>query len=151
MMNEAAIRDALLEHWKYDGIDTDRSHEIYHEDAILEFPQSGERFVGKPNFLVWRKTYPAKVDFRVRRISHDGELWVAENLISYDGSPWMFTVSILHFRGDKIAKERIYVMEGFGPAPARAQWAQLFDPLEAITPDDWREDSSTMTLERRGE
>jgi hypothetical protein len=94
--------DQVRRYFEYAGADVDRAHEIYHDDAILEFPQSGERFVGKPNFLVWRKTYPAKLDFRVRRISHDGELWVAENLISYDGSPWMYTVSILHFRGEKI-------------------------------------------------
>ena len=74
-----------------------------HDDAVLEFPQSGERFVGKENFLTWRKQYPADLDFRMRRITHDGDLWVAENLISYDGSPWMFTVSILQLRGDKIA------------------------------------------------
>ena len=138
-MDETAIRDGLMRHWKFEGIDYDKSHEIYHDDAILEFPQSGERFVGKQNFLTWRRNYPAKLDFRIRRISHDGELWAVENLISYDGSPWMFTVSILHFRDDKIARERLYVMEGFEAAPWRAEWAEMFDPLQAITPPEWRE------------
>lgn len=138
-MDGAVIREALIRHWKYEGIDFDRSHEIYHEDAVLEFPQSGERFVGKQNFLTWRRQYPAKLDFRIRRISHSGDLWVTENLISYDGAPWMFTVNILEFRDDKIAHERLYVFEGFDPAPGRAPWAQMFDPLEAITPADWRE------------
>jgi hypothetical protein len=137
-VNESRIRDGLLRHWRFEGIDYDKSHEIYHDDAVLEFPQSGERFVGKSSFLEWRKKYPAKLDFRIRRISHGGELWVAENLISYDGSPWMFTVNVLQFRGDRIAHERLYVLEGFEPAPWRAPWAETFDPLEAMTPSDWR-------------
>ena len=137
-MDDSAIRDGLLRHWRFEGTDYDKSHEIYHDDATLEFPQSGERFVGKERFLTWRKKYPAKLDFRVRRISHSGNLWVTENLISYDGSPWMFTVNILTFRGDKIAHERLYVLEGFEAAPWRAEWAERFDPLEAITPSDWR-------------
>lgn len=137
-MDEAIIRDGLMRHWKFEGIDYDKSHEIYHEDAVLEFPQSGERFVGRQRFLTWRRKYPAKLDFRIRRISHAGDLWVAENLISYDGSPWMFTVNILHFRGDKVAHERLYVMEGFEAAPWRAEWAETFDPLAGVPPDEWR-------------
>jgi hypothetical protein len=144
-MDEATIREALIRHWRWEGIDYDKSHEIYHDDAVLEFPQSGERFVGKANFLTWRKKYPAKLEFRIRRISHDGELWVTENLISYDGSPWMFTINILRFRGDRIAHERLYVVEGFGAAESRAGWAERFDPLEAITPDDWRVDAEAAS------
>jgi hypothetical protein len=74
-MDEAVIRDGLVRHWRYEGIDYDKSHEIYRDDAILEFPQSGERFVGKQSFLTWRKKVPANLDFRIRRISHHGDLW----------------------------------------------------------------------------
>jgi hypothetical protein len=137
--DETVIREALFRHWKFAGIDEDKANEIYRDDAILELPQSGERFVGKQNFLTWRKKYPAQLDFRIRRISHAGDLWVAENLISYDGSPWMFAVTILHFRDDRIAHERLYVFEGFEAAPWRSEWAETFDPLNAITPADWRE------------
>lgn len=136
--NEQAIREALLRHWKFAGVDEDQSGAIYHDDAILEFPQSGERFSGVQNFQTWRKQYPAKLDFRVRRVTHDGGLWVVENLIRYDGGPWMFTVSILQFRGTKVAHERIYVTEGWDAAEWRQPWVERFDPLEAITPDDWR-------------
>jgi hypothetical protein len=135
---ESAIRDALIEHWKYAGIDEHRSGQIYHDDAVLEFPQSGERFVGVDNFQTWRKKYPAKLDFRIRRIAHEGQLWVVENLISYDGGPWMFTVNILEIRGAKVAHERIYIMEGWDAADWRTEWAQRFDPHEGITPDEWR-------------
>ena len=138
-MNEIAIREALIRHWQFAGVDEDKAHEIYHDDAILEFPQSGERFVGKQSFLTWRKKYPAKLDFRIRRLNHAGDLWIAENLISYDGAAWMFTVNILLFRGDKIAHERGYVFEGFEAASWRSEWAEKFDPLDAITPAEWRQ------------
>ena len=138
-MSESAIRDALIEHWKYSGIDEFKASEIYHDDAVLEFPQSGERFVGVNNFRTWRDKYPAKLDFRIRRITHNGSLWVVENLISYDGGPWMFTVSILEFREGKVARERIYIMDGWDAAQSRAEWAERFDPTEAITPAEWRD------------
>ena len=138
-MDDAAIRKGLVRHWEYEGRDYDKSHEIYHDDAVLEFPQSGERFIGKESFLTWRKQYPAKLDFRIRRITGRGELWVTENLISYDGSPWMFTVNVLQFRGDKIAREYLYVMEGFEPAEWRGPWATRFDPLASVLPHEWQE------------
>lgn len=137
-MDEAVILDRLRDHWQFAGVDEDKAHEIYHDDAVLELPQSGERFVGKQSFLTWRRTYPAKLDFKIRRISHDGDLWVAENLVSYDGSPYQFVVYILQFRGDKIAHERVYVFEGFEAPEWRAEWAETFDPLEAKSPQDWR-------------
>lgn len=137
-MDKSEIREALLDHWRTAGIDEEASHAIYHDDAVLEFPQSGERFIGKQNFQAWRKNYPAKLDFRVRRITNSGDLWVCEGLISYDRSPWSFSVSIMQFRDDRVSHERIYVTEGWDAAPWRAEWAQQFDPFEAITPSDWR-------------
>jgi hypothetical protein len=136
-MTDEAIRSALVRHWAFEGKDYDRSHEIYHDDAILEFPQSGERFVGKDAFLTWRRKYPAEIRFRLRRISHAGDLWVTENLISYDGSPWMFTTNLLRFRGERIAHEALYVFEGFPPAEFRAEFSTSFDPLASIDPAEW--------------
>lgn len=148
-MDDDSIRDALIEHWRWAGIDEDRSHAIYHEDAVLEFPQSGERFVGRDRFLAWRKQYPARLDFRVRRIDHEGAMWVVENLISYDGPPWMFTVSILRFRGARVAHERIYITDGFPPADWRTPWVEAFDALEAMTPDDWRAGATAAAEDHR--
>ena len=134
---DAAVREALVRHWEFEGLDYDKSHEIYHDDAVLEFPQSGERFIGKTNFLTWRKRYPANLQFRIRRITGRDDLWVVEYLISYDGSPWMFTVNIARFRDGKIATEAIYIMEGFEAAQWRAEWATRFDPLASVAPADW--------------
>ncbi len=122
MLDETNLQAALERHWEYSGKDEDISHEIYHDDAVLEFPQSGERFEGVENFREWRRQYPAHLDFRIRRIRHDGDLVVAENLISYDGAPWMFAVNIMEFRGDKVAHERIYIMDGWDAAEWRSPW-----------------------------
>jgi len=122
ILDATTLRAALERHWEHAGKDEDISHEIYHDDAVLEFPQSGERFEGLENFREWRRQYPAHLDFRIRRIKHDGDLVVAENLISYDGAPWMFAVNILEFRGDKVANERIYIADGWEAAEWRSRW-----------------------------
>ncbi len=137
--DEATTRAELVRHWDYEGVDFDKSHEIYHDDAILEFPQSGERFVGKNSFLTWRRKYPAKLDFRIRRFTNRDDLWVTENLITYDGGEPMFTLNILQFRDDRIAREYIYVLEGFDAADWRSEWSTPFDRLASVAPTEWRE------------
>lgn len=121
-MDEAAVRAKLERHWEYSGRDADIENEIYHEDAVLEFPQSGERFVGVANFREWRRIYPTRFRFRFRRWTGSGDLWVTENSISYDGGPWQPTVNILEFRGEKVAHERIYITEPWEAAEWRAPW-----------------------------
>jgi ketosteroid isomerase-like protein len=122
MLEEADLMQALRRHWEYSGKDEDIAHEIYHDDAVLEFPQSGERFEGVENFREWRRRYPANLRFHTRRITHRADLVVVENLISYDGAPWMFTVSLLEFRDDRVAHERIYIMDAWDAAEWRTPW-----------------------------
>ena len=121
-MDEEALTAALKRHWDYGGTDQDIAHEIYHDDAVLEFPQSGERFEGVENFREWRRQYPAALKFHTRRITHRDDLVVVENLISYDGQPWTFTVNVMEFRDDRVAHERIYIMDGWEPAVWREPW-----------------------------
>ena len=122
MLNDRDVRAALERHWEFSGSDEDLSHQIYHEDAVLEFPQSGERFEGVENFREWRRQYPADLKFHLRRINHRDDLVVTEYLISYNSAPWMFVVSIMQFRGDLVAHERIYIMDGWDAAEWRAPW-----------------------------
>lgn len=122
MLDDADLMDALRRHWDHSGIDEDVAHEIYHDDAVLEFPQSGERFEGVQNFREWRRQYPAKLKFHTRRITHRDDLVVFENLISYDGGPWMYTVNLLEFRDNRFAHERIYIMDGWDAAEWRTPW-----------------------------
>jgi hypothetical protein len=122
VVDEEALTAALKRHWDYGGTDQDIAHEIYHDDAVLEFPQSGERFEGVENFREWRRQYPAALKFHTRRITHLDDLVVVENLISYDGQPWTFTVNVMEFREDRVAHERIYIMDGWEAAVWREPW-----------------------------
>jgi len=122
MLDEAALLQTLRRHWEYPNEDEDSAHEIYRDDAVLEFPQSGERFEGVQNFRGWRRQYPAKLEFHLRRINQHEDLVVTEYMISHNGAPWLFTVSIMEFQDDRVAHERIYVTEGWEPAEWRAPW-----------------------------
>ena len=97
---------------------------FYHEDAVLEFPQSGEWFRGKENIQGWRQQYPMKLDFHPREIRGGGDLWVAETVLTYDGANPINVVKIMQFDGDKIARETLYFADPF-PAPDwRKPWAE---------------------------
>jgi hypothetical protein len=67
-MDDGDRRAKIERYLEYGGIDQDISHEIYHDDAVLEFPQSGERFEGVENFREWRRRYPADVEFELREL-----------------------------------------------------------------------------------
>ena len=122
-MEEAAVRKALDHYLSHSAAgDEATAHEIYLEDAVLEFPQSGERFEGVGNFLPWRQQYPAQVEYEVQRVRGSGDVWMAELLIRYDGGTWNHGIDILEFRGDKVAAESIYVAEGWDAPAWRAQW-----------------------------
>ena len=121
-MDEATVRALFARHWEFAGSDQDIAHEIYHDDAILEFPQSGERFVGVENFREWRRMYPAVLAFEIREIRGGGDLWVAENSISYDGGPWNLSVNILEFRDGKVVRETIYITQAWEAPAWRDPW-----------------------------
>jgi ketosteroid isomerase-like protein len=120
-MDAATVR-AMLEQQFDDAGDPVRSHEMYREDAVLEFPQSGERFEGVENFREWRSQYPVETKFEFGEIRGAGDLWVVELTVTYDQGPKNFGVSILEFRDGKIARETIYVTEGFEAPEWRARW-----------------------------
>ncbi|HEX6584982.1 MAG TPA: nuclear transport factor 2 family protein [Thermoleophilaceae bacterium] len=121
-MDESTVRAMFEQQFEYAHSDPDIAHEMYHDDAVLEFPQSGERFVGVENFREWRSNYPASTTFEFREIRGRDDLWVAEISISYDQGPWNLGVSILELRGDRIARESIYVTQGWEAPEWRAQW-----------------------------
>ncbi len=122
MADQAARLEVVRRYWEYAGADVDRAGEIYHEDAVLEFPQSGERFEGVAGFTEWRSQYPAEVSYRVRRVTARDDLVVVEVSVTYDGAAEMYGVQLLEFRDDRVARERIYVMEGWEAPEWRAPW-----------------------------
>ena len=123
-MEDQEIRAALDRHWAAsDASDFDGEHEIYREDALLEYPQSGERIRGRRNILSSRAAQPNRKRFAVRRIIGAGGLWVTEYVLTYDGRP-SYTVSIMEFRDGKVARETQYFADPFEPGPSRAQWVE---------------------------
>ena len=124
---DQATRAALDRHWAAsDANDFETEHLIYHEDAVLDYPQSGERTRGRHNIQAQRSSQPNKKRFTVRRIVGSGDLWVTEFVLTYDGKP-SYTVSIMEFRGDKVARETQYFADPF-PAPAsRAHLVERMD------------------------
>jgi ketosteroid isomerase-like protein len=123
-MRAQEIRAALDRHWTAsDANDFETEHDIYLEDAVLEYPQSGERIRGRRNIQTTRTTQPSKKRFAVRRIIGSGDLWVTEYILTYDGRP-SYTVSVMEFSGDKVARETQYFADPFAPGPSRAQWVE---------------------------
>ncbi len=104
-MDENEIRKALNLHWAAsDANDFDVEHDIYREDALLEYPQSGERIRGRHNIQASRVAQPNSKRFTVRRIVGAGDLWVTEFILSYDGRP-SYSVSVMEFLDGKVARE----------------------------------------------
>jgi SnoaL-like domain len=126
MANETRVRAVVERASEFAGADVERAEELYNADAVLEFPQTGERFVGRDTFTEWRSQHPVSLDdiqFRVVRVTARDDFAAVEILISWDrGATWKHGVSLLDFAGDKISHERIYVVES-SPAPEwRAKW-----------------------------
>ena len=123
-MDDLKTRAALDRHWAAsDADDFEREHEIYREDAMLDYPQSGERIRGRRNIQSSRAAQPNRKRFTVRRIVGAGDLWVTEYVIDYDGRP-SFTVSIMEFLGERVVRETQYFGDPFEPGPSRAQWVE---------------------------
>ena len=118
-MDESAIRTLLAQHWA-----APTSGDIYVEDVICDFPQSGERIRGRTNLVAQRSAQPDSPRVsKVLRITGSGGVWVSEVVITYDGKPWD-TVNIHEFQGDKIFHETQYFSQPFAPAAWRAQWVE---------------------------
>ena len=123
-MEDREIRAALDAHWAAsDASAFELEHQIYREDAVLEYPQSGERIRGRGNIQASRVAQPNAKRFKVRRIVGAGDLWVTEFILAYDGRP-SYTVSVMEFRDGKVARETQYFADPFEPGPSRAQWVE---------------------------
>ena len=121
------IRAALDQHWAAsDASDFETEHLIYHEDAVLDYPQSGERTRGRRNIQAQRSSQPNKKRFTIRRIIGSGDFWVTEYVLTYDGKP-SYTVSIMEFRGDKVARETQYFADPFEAPASRANLVERMD------------------------
>jgi len=124
-MDDRSVRAALERHWQAsDANDFEAEHAIYREDAVLDYPQSGERIRGRSNIRESRRLQPNDKRFAVRRILGAGALWITEFTLRYDGRP-SYAVSIMEFRDGLVAHETQYFAERFDPGPSRAHLVEL--------------------------
>jgi hypothetical protein len=137
-MIEATARAMIEAHFAASSIgapggapedDVARASEIYADDAVVEWPQGGERIRGRTNIIAFRSTYPARQEFEVHRITGCHDLWVNEYTIRYDDEPVM-AVGLMEFRDGKVVRERIYFGDSWEPPAWRARWVERFDPRD---------------------
>jgi hypothetical protein len=116
--------------------------DLYHADAIQEFPQSGERVVGLANILSIVQNYPGAPSTELRRSSGTGDrfvmngmmmptrirglgdVWVVEASMDYEAAGVFEFVAVLDFRGDKIMHEVAYFAARSDPPEWRSQWVE---------------------------
>jgi hypothetical protein len=124
-MEQDQCRKALDAHWRASANgNLDAEHEIYSDDCMCDYPQSGERILGRKNLQALRGHHPLKPSgFEVRRIVGQDNLWVTEYQIQYMGR-CSFTVSIMEFRGGKVVQETQYFADGFDAPEWRRQWVE---------------------------
>jgi hypothetical protein len=126
-MGDDEVRAALRRHWAAsDTNDFDTEHQIYRADAVLDYPQSGERIRSRANIEASRVAQPNRKHFTVRRMVGAGDLWISELVMTYDAQPY-YVVSIMEFEGAEVVHETQYFSDPFEPGPSRAQWVERME------------------------
>jgi hypothetical protein len=126
------LEAALRQHWAASAAGNQNiEHEIYDEQVICDYPQSGERIRGRQNLQNLRSHHPGKpAGFKIRRLLGFGKLWLTEYTINYQGRPF-YTISIMEFENGKVVHETQYFAEPFDAPGWRAQWVEQIRPDRA--------------------
>jgi hypothetical protein len=133
-MSDQEIGAALNQHWSASNSgDFITEHDIYHDDAVLDYPQSRERILGRRNIQASRMAQPNKKLFSVHRILGGADLWVSELVMTYDAKPY-YTVSIMEFRGLQISHETQYFADPFEAGESRRRWVVSMDDPKTRVP-----------------
>ncbi len=102
-------RASLDRHWKaVEAGAVEAASRLYCEDAVLEFPQSGERLEGADAIRGRFDATGAPAGFRLRATLGQEDLWVSD-YFSRRGDRLELTVSVMEFRDGKVARETRYV------------------------------------------
>lgn len=122
-MEDEQIREALSLHWQASAAgDLAKEHAIYADRVICDYPQSGERIVGRNNLQALRSHHPGKPSgFEVSRMIGTGDLWITEYVIIYH-TQRVYTVSIMEFQQQKVVHETQYFADPFEAPMWRRQW-----------------------------
>jgi hypothetical protein len=110
--------------------------EMYADDVVQEWPQSGERIRGKQNIMAVNENYPTgsgtNPSAKLRRILKPGEAWVIESVIDYgDGVP-VSAISIIETNAQgMVVKQTDYFANPFEAPEWRKQWVEQMEPMGA--------------------
>ena len=117
--NRQVIQDLIA---AINARDLDRFHAQFAVEAVMEYPQSGERIVGDVNRRGMYAAFPSLPTLTPRRLIATGDMVVAE--VDYHGGGDYLAVLMFRLRDGLIIYEIAYWAQPF-PAPAsRAQWVE---------------------------
>ena len=123
-MSEQQNRDALERYFEdFERRDLDAFAELFHDDYVEEYPQSGERIRGKQNARAVNENYPGLPSLINRSYNISGNLGVMEMTLEYDGDR-VHACEIVEFEEGKIKRARTYFAEPFEAPQWRAQWVE---------------------------
>jgi hypothetical protein len=123
--HESQIREVLKRHWAASAAgDSDAEHDIYADEVTCDYPQSGERILGRSNLQALRSHHPGRpAGFNVRRILGRQDLWITEYTIMYQEHATC-AISIMEFRSGQVVHETQYFADPFEAPAWRKQWVQ---------------------------
>jgi ketosteroid isomerase-like protein len=98
--------------------------ELFHDDAVMEYPQSGERIVGAENRRGVYGNFPGLPSISPRELRAVGDLVVAEATLTYGGEARYESVFVFELRDGRIARETAYWSEPFEAPDWRSQWVE---------------------------
>jgi ketosteroid isomerase-like protein len=125
-MDERDARQVAEAVWRALGAGAwDAASGLLHDDFVQEWPQSGERIVGRDNAIAINQNFPGGLPtMRFRRTLAGGDLVVLEVELTYgDGSRYL-GVSVIELRDGKVVKETDYFAQPFQAPQWRAQWVE---------------------------
>lgn len=133
-MGEEENRKAIERGWGQaaEAGDMRQLEDLLHEDAVQEWPQSGERIRGKKNIKAINDNYPGMPAAKLRRISVGGDLVVAELFLNYGGRA-VNLCSILEMKDGKVIKQTDYFGDAFEAPEWRKQWVEKMEPAETAS------------------
>jgi len=137
-MNNDEMAARIRDLYTFNDMDafTKAQHEMSAEDMVYEFPQSGERFVGRDNIMAMNESYKGMTgttpSAKLRRILKPGEAWVIEGTIDYGNGKPVSSISIIETGPDgKIVKQTDYFADPFEAPEWRRQYTGAKEPVSA--------------------
>ncbi len=102
--------------------DVDAMAALAHDDIMMEWPQSGERFRGKGNALAAMRAQETKPEFAGEpRMIGSGDVWVVMVPLRYGGEIHHY-VGVYELSGGKVSRSTEYFGAPFPAQEFRAQW-----------------------------